>query len=220
MANTLTVSFFGDSVCFGQGVATHLGWVPRVSQVLHALAEERGYELNLSNPSICGNTTRQALERMPYDVQSHSPDMVIIQFGLNDCNIWESDRGLPRVSPRAFEANLHEMIDRAIRFSARKVFLHTNHPTTRRQTPLPHAKVVYQGQNEQYNQIIRDVAANRSDVLLNDLERAAHTWAGGDETMLARLVLADGLHLSREGHDFYFQSVKPVFAEALTQLLT
>jgi lysophospholipase L1-like esterase len=219
MAKKLKVIFFGDSICFGQGVATHLGWVPRLSQDLHQLAESLAFDLDVSNPSVCGSTTRQALERISFDLQSHRPDMVVVQFGLNDCNIWETDLGLSRVSPRAFEANLHEIIDRAIRFSARKVFLHTNHPTMRRQSLLPNSNVAYEQQNACYNQIVRDVAQCHSAVQLNDIEEAVKAWTKGDLALTARLVLADGLHLSREGHDFYFRTVRPALMESLGQLM-
>jgi hypothetical protein len=56
------------------------------------------------------------LERFPNDLQQHRPDIVTIQFGLNECNCWVSDGGLPRVSEAAYRANLIEMIERARRF--------------------------------------------------------------------------------------------------------
>ena len=58
------------------------------------------------------------LERYPRDVQEAQPDLLTIQFGLNDCNCWETDRGVPRVSEAAFVANLIEMIDRGRVFGA------------------------------------------------------------------------------------------------------
>ena len=54
-----------------------------------------------------------------------------LQFGLNASNCWDTDRGLPRVSEAAYEANLVEMIARARKFGARHIVLSTNHPTLR-----------------------------------------------------------------------------------------
>jgi len=85
--------FFGDSICFGQGVSLHFAWVIRLSRALDARFSSRADVLT-QNPSVNGNTTRMALERMPYDVQSHAPDVLYIQFGLNDCNGWEADGGV------------------------------------------------------------------------------------------------------------------------------
>ena len=43
----------------------------------------------------------------PYDVQSHEVDVLVVGFGMNDCNYWMTDKGVPRVSQNAFRANLH-----------------------------------------------------------------------------------------------------------------
>src|SRR6516165_6738095 len=88
----IRVFFFGDSICFGQGVSPHRIWVTRLSQRLAASISQT-HDLMVQNPSINGNTTRMALDRMAFDVQAHRPDVLIVQFGLNDCNVWESDQG-------------------------------------------------------------------------------------------------------------------------------
>ena len=68
---------------------------------------------------------------MPYDIQSHEPDLLLVQFGMNDCNFWESDRGNPRVSLDAFRANLREIYTRAFSFGVHNVIQLTNHPSGR-----------------------------------------------------------------------------------------
>src|SRR5438034_624703 len=93
------VLFFGDSICNGQGIAIHKGWVPRLSAGLSELAAAAGRDLVVINSAVNGRTTRQALETMPYEVQSQAPEVLVVQFGMNDCNIWQTDRGNPRVSP-------------------------------------------------------------------------------------------------------------------------
>jgi len=152
------VTFFGDSICVGQGVSIYRGWVTRVAGRLDELAAEFGGEIIVTNSSLNGSTTRQALERMPYDVQSHGVDILIVQFGLNDCNYWQTDAGLPRVSPEGYAANLKEIVRRGIIFGAKKVFLHNNHPTTRITQKFPNSDVTYEDSNRQYNGIVRDLA--------------------------------------------------------------
>jgi acyl-CoA thioesterase I len=216
----LRVFFFGDSICFGQGISIHKGWVTRISASLSKLGEASGRDIMVINVSHSGNTTRQALERMPYDVQSQNPDAVIVQFGMNDCNYWETDRGNPRVSPRAFAANLEEIIKRAETFGARCIFLHTNHPTARDKTPMSHTTITYQGSNGRYNEIIRQVASDQDQqVILNDIEAAFHKHTGGRRDHLLRLLLPDLIHLSELGHDLYFQAVYPVIQEAILRVL-
>lgn len=217
----IRVFFFGDSICFGQGVSIHHGWVTRISASLDQLGRTLGREVMLTNASISGNTTRMALERMPYDVQSHGPDVLIVQFGMNDCNHWETDRGNPRVSPRAFEANLQEIIQRGVTFGARRVVLNTNHPTGRTVQPMPHTSLTYQESNERYNEIIRGVARGYDgQVVLNDMEQVfrSHVERAGGELRPLLLPDPDLLHLSVAGHDLYYDAVYPSVREAVLEI--
>lgn len=142
---------------------------------------------------VSGDTTRMGLERFPRDVQIHEPEVVVIQFGHNDCNRWETDRGLPRVSPDAYVANLAEMIDRCRTFGA-VPYLCTLTPSKRSEQ---HARDV-----EWYDGLLRGVAERRRVPLID--VRAAFT---SDD-----LLIADGLHLSAEGHRVYARAVSMVLA--------
>ena len=209
------IFFFGDSICFGQGVAIHRGWVTRISASLSGVSRDFGCEVTVTNASINGNTTRQALERMPYDIQSQHADILVVQFGMNDCNYWQTDGGHPRVSPKSFGANLEEIIARAFSFGVRKVLLNTNHPTGRDHELMPNGAVTYQQSNERYNQIIREVAANFDErVTLNDIETVFKQHTGDSREALLKLLLPDLLHLSEAGHDLYFESVYPQVLKA------
>ena len=118
--------FFG--ILFALGSAFHRTLRgSRASARNHREAGTR--DITIINGSVNGSTTRLALERIGNDLQLQRPDIVLIQFGLNDCNCWISDEGHPRVSPRAYGANLHEIIDRARLFGANTILLATNHST-------------------------------------------------------------------------------------------
>ena len=217
----LRITFFGDSICVGQGVSIHSGWVTRIAAELDRVAETYGSEIVVTNASVNGNTTRQALERMPYEVQSFGVDVMIVQFGLNDCNHWQTDRGLPRVSPEAFAANLKEIMDRGRLFGARRIFLHNNHPTTRDRETMPGTSTTYEASNRRYNAIVRQVAAEApDDVRFTDIESAFTRLVGGDRAKLQPFLLADGLHLSRQGHDVYFELAAAKIISGVSELLT
>ncbi len=214
--------FFGDSICVGQHVSIHRGWVPRISARLSELGEERGREILVTNASANGRITRQALESMPYEVQSQGPDVVIVQFGMNDCNYWQSDGGLPRVSPKSFAANLEEIVERAYAFGAQRVLLNTNHPTALDRDILPHAGITYQESNARYNAVIRDVAAALGDrVVLNDIERTFEAHVGSSRDRLLELLrpAPDLLHLSEKGHDLYFLEICPKLEAVIEEIL-
>jgi lysophospholipase L1-like esterase len=208
-----TLYFFGDSIFFGQGVSPHKTWVTRLSQrVSDAFAGV--CELVVQNPSVNGNTTRLALERMAYDVQAHRPDVLVVQFGMNDCNVWQTDSGRPRVSSAAFAANLAEIIERGRKFGTKEVILGVNHSTTRVHSALPNVDHTYDEANRSYNAIIRRVAAEQHTRLV-DLEKAFDDRVGKGNVQLSDLLFADELHLSELGHDIYLAEYYPHVEAAL-----
>ena len=211
----LRVFFFGDSICFGQGVSPHRSWVTRTAATLAELGVRFGTEIVVQNPSVCGDTSRIALERMPRDVQAHRPDVLLVQFGMNDCNCWVSDAGAPRVSPRAFAANLEEIIERGFRFGVRHLFLMTNHPSGRNHGPMPGSEITYEAANRRYNAIIRSIAADWKDrVDLLDAEREFESRLDR-ERPLVRALARDEIHLAELGHDLYYEIVCPPLARLI-----
>ena len=206
----INILFFGDSICFGQYVSVHRGWVTRVAQELEELSQKYNLNVVVVNSSVNGCTTRQALERMPYDIQSWKADIITVQFGMNDCNYWQTDRGVPRVSPAAFAANLEEIISRALIFNIKTVFLSTNHPSTRDQQIMPYTSITYQDSNKQYNEIIRQVVKKNDRVKLIDIESHFLSYTQNKRDCLKTLLLPDGVHLSVEGHNVYFSYTYPI----------
>jgi acyl-CoA thioesterase I len=219
MKKPTNIYFFGDSTCFGQHVSPHETWVHMCSAELSKLAQSSGSQVVCQNPSINGNTTRQALERMPYDIQSHHPEILVIQLGMNDCNCWATDQGNARVSPKAFEANLSEIVTRGFTFGAQRVILHTNHPSARDQEKMANASCTYQENNQRYNEIIRSVSRQRVEILLNDIEAAFLAETKGDREVLVKLLMPDLLHLNSKGHRLYFDKAFPVLKAALQSIL-
>jgi len=201
--------FFGDSICFGQHVSPHKTWVNKVAE---RIAKDAPAGFVATNASVNGNTTRMALERMPYDVQAHGVDILLVQFGMNDCNYWRTDGGVPRVSPTAFEANLVEIVERGRCFGASRVFMNTNHPTPST-VPFGHAPTDYQSSNERYNGLIRSACAAVGADLIDVDKSWREFLAGGAD--LAELLLPDGIHLSEAGHELYTRIVLPPLLEAV-----
>ena len=214
------IVFFGDSICVGQGVSIHKGWVTRIAARISEIGERHGADLVVVNASVNGNTTRQALERMPYDVQSHGADILIVQFGMNDCNYWQSDRGLPRVSPDSFRANLDEIIDRGFKFGAKHVLVNTNHPTLLNETIFPLTNLTYEESNQRYNEVIRSVSNSANeDVSINDIGLEFRIKIEDEDARHADLLLEDRLHLSANGHDLYYRLIAPVVEQSLFSCL-
>ena len=163
MSDPLRITFFSDSISVGQGVSIYKGWVTLIAQALDELDGSGDMPILVTNASVNGRTTRQALEDMSYHVQSSGVDILIVQFGLNDCNYWQSDNGVPRVSQPAFIANLEEIMERGRRFGARHIFLNNNHPTTRTTNLMTPSTLTYEESNRSYNQAMRELAKTLPD---------------------------------------------------------
>lgn len=175
----------GDSITFGQYLPLGVpAWPERMG------ATGRG---------VCGETTRQALERFPRDVQENPADVTVLQWGHNDANRWKSDNGLPRVSRRAFRANLREMVARCRAVGTRPV-LCTLTPTLK--------DIDYDTDVSAYNRAVWTVAS-KDGVQVADV----HTTFRLTDTH--SLLLPDGLHLSDAGHELYAATVSEAVYPAL-----
>jgi lysophospholipase L1-like esterase len=205
----------GDSITVAQYLDPGAGWTSVIARRLRSLLEERDCGLISINRGLSGETTRQGLERFPEAVQEAGADLMTLQYGLNDCNRWDTDRGVPRVSERAFAANLVEMITRARQFGLRHVILQTNHRTLRR-SKLP-GGVPYEDANARYSQLAREVAAETGEVLC-DIRAAFEPFSDAD---LGRLLLPapDHLHLSAEGNVVYADTIWPYIVTGVSELL-
>ena len=211
----ITIVFMGDSITHGQYADSGLRWTSLIGDGLLRDYLSTPVNFYFVNRGVSGETTRQGLERFPTDVQQHRPDIMTLQFGLNDCNCWITDGGLPRVSEAAYRANLIEMIERARRFGARHVILSTNHPTLR-------MKILMSGDSletrrRRYNEQVREVAGITGATLCDIEEGFAHL----DERQLAKMLLPypDQLHLSLEGHELYASCIKPFIERSVADIL-
>jgi len=114
-----TLYILSDSTAVGQYVTIHKTWPVLLSQHLEG-------RYIVQNVSRNGETSRQALERLYPDVLRYEPDLIYIQYGSNDANKWETDRGHPRIFPDEFEANMFSIVKRCWNFGV-KVILGSNH---------------------------------------------------------------------------------------------
>jgi len=211
----LSLVYMGDSIIFGQYIDAKLRWTSLVTERLQKLFLDTPAHIYAVNRGVSGDTTRMGLERFPTDVQKERPDILVIQFGLNDCNCWLTDQGLPRVSDAAFQANLVEMVVRGQRFGAKRILLLTNHPTLRCKV-MPSGEP-YEQANARYSEIIRQVAVETKTSLC-DIRQA---FAGYPTSRMEDLLLPypDGVHLSIKGHCVYVDIVWPCILEAVQTVL-
>ena len=77
---------FGDSLSAAYGLQPEQGWVALLQQRLRS----QGYEYQIINASVSGETSSGGLERLPHLLALHHPAVILLELGAND-----GLRGLP-----------------------------------------------------------------------------------------------------------------------------
>lgn len=228
---SINIVFYGDCICTGQYVSVDQTWVVRIAQKLR----EKYPAVAVMNPSTNGFTTRQALDRMTYELSKIKIDVLIVQFGMNDANYWntdnvgilETDEGIPRVKPRDFEANLVEIANKALAFGAKIIFFMVSQPSGRSVSPLPYAGGrTYQECLDAYNALIRKVSYKLLTTKLNcdtgliDMDKYFRYITKGNRESLLELIMPepDWIHLSLKGHDACFKYAYPILESAVNRI--
>jgi lysophospholipase L1-like esterase len=205
----------GDSITFGQYVDESLRWTSLIADHLVRKYLDSSIQILSLSRGISGETTRMGLERYHSDVQSLYPDVLTIQFGLNDCNCWLTDMGAQRVSALAFKANLIEMIERSRLFGAKYIILANNHPTLRHKVMLNGER--YEDANARYSEIVRQVATE-TNVIFCDIRKEFVKY-NREELAGYLLPYPDQLHLSVAGNQIYANVMWPIVEKCIQEVI-
>ncbi|MFZ2319238.1 MAG: arylesterase [Pseudomonas sp.] len=109
VAGTLLV--LGDSISAAFGLDTRQGWVSLLEQRLAA----EGFDYQVVNASVSGDTSAGGLARLPTLLTEHRPDLLIVELGGND--------GLRGQPPAQLQQNLAAIIQSARESGARVLLL-------------------------------------------------------------------------------------------------
>ena len=92
------VLLFGDSLMSGYGLPEK----DHLSVVLEKSLKSEGYEIQVFNGSVSGDTSLDGLDRIEDELLDESYDLIIIGLGANDM--------LRRINPNQTKQNLNEII--------------------------------------------------------------------------------------------------------------
>ena len=184
-----TIVAFGDSITAAAG-----GWVSM-------LYGEFGGEV--INAGVGGNVTAQALDRIDSDVIAKNPDLVIVNFGMNDQAYQEASKS--NLTPiDKYEANYREIIEK-IKETGSDIILvavHDVNPKYHTHSGLNYcaSETLEDGTTrtyiDKYNEVVKKLA-DEYKLGFIDINSLAQ------DKLDSLTIAADGIHLSAAGQQQY-----------------
>lgn len=107
-----TVMVLGDSISAGYGIEPQQAWVNLLQK---RLDQQYPKQHKVVNASVSGETTSGALARLPKLLQTHKPNVVVIELGGND--------GLRGQPAQMIQKNLAQLIQQSQKANATVVVL-------------------------------------------------------------------------------------------------
>lgn len=183
-ADGAAIVVVGDSLSSGYGLNGAASWVNLLARRL----SDEGYEYDVVNASIAGDTSAGGLSRLPRLLETHDPEVVVIELGGND-----GLRGQPVDNLRR---NLELMIE-IVQASGARVLL------TGIQIP-PNYGPLY---TEQFTGLYPALAAEYDVALVEFLMDGV--------ALHDHLMQADRIHPNADGQPFMLENVWRVLREVL-----
>ena len=184
----VTIVAYGDSIT--AGFAVRRGFPSFWKQMLEEKYPEAGVEM--VNSGISGDTTLDGLSRLDWAVLSYEPDLVTINFGINDCVL---GLGLEE-----FEMNLVEMVRRIRAGPGSEILLLSSQPL---ETP-PYERLVMD-----YYQAIERVAKEMEAGFVD--VHGAWMRRVGQGTPLSSLILPGLDHPNEAGYRIIAEELMELF---------
>lgn len=200
--NPLRVLCFGDST-----TAPRAGVVPYCQQL-----EQSGR--TMLNRGVPGNTTEMGRQRFERDVVGAHPDVVIIQFGINDSSVdvWKTHpESKPRVSLERYVENLTYFVEGSRRAGAQVILMTFNPLTWTPKLKELYGRAPYRVSDvdgfdegrEAYQTAIRQLCQEKQ-VRLIDVQKAYQKRSGPIDDLLL-----DGIHPNTLGHRLTANLLRP-----------
>ncbi len=174
----------GDSISAAYGMSISEGWVALLQERL----EQQGYEFEVINASISGDTSASGNQRISALLQRHQPSWVIIELGGND-----GLRGLPIVSLRV---NLSAMIDQSQRAGAQVLLA---------------GMQIFPNYGPRYTQAFKQIYIDLAAEYKVHFVPFILEGVGGQE----ELIQADGIHPTQEAQAIILENVWRVLGDLL-----
>lgn len=198
----MRICVFGDSIAWGADDLEKGGWVDRF-KVYFKNTGKFNEVFNLGNP---GRETTRLLNYIENEcearlgLQYKKDNVVMIQIGINDACLIKNKK--PFTSPTQFRKNIQKLIDIAMKFVDRVVFVGLIPIDESKTNPVSYNTDAYYKNKEieKYNQIIKSVCNENETYFIEIFEKLIKTDY--------KKLLEDGVHPNSEGHQKIFEIVR------------
>ncbi|MCX7704700.1 MAG: SGNH/GDSL hydrolase family protein [bacterium] len=212
--NFLQVVLFGDSMSWSPGVAMGERYADFIEEKLSNKFGEN-WIVDVAACGDGGNTAQEGFGRLERDCISYQPHIVVLSFGAND-SIRAPDR-------EQFKTFYRKIINEIKQNATKHIILETI-PTLdqNRHSQKDNPKALFYGGLENYleffsHSFIREVAKNE-DLILYDRFKIYHQEIEKNPSLREKLIQKDGVHLTKEGNEFFAQHLIKLIIEMAPQI--
>jgi lysophospholipase L1-like esterase len=192
----MNIICLGDSITHASAFAESDRW-PTVLQTKLNFEKPNFYKV--FNRGINGNTTIDGFERFPEEIIPLLPGLLIVEFGINDCNHREWNI-IPRVGLEEYKNKQFEFHRICKKYNSQIVYI-VNHPLHNSPIPQGNENDFYDNL-QPYNQAVYEVATQVGAPTI-DFPKIIENR----KINLNEFLDEDGIHLTISGNHTYAQIV-------------
>lgn len=196
-----TICIFGDSVTWGRGLSSRVGW----ANLLRNALEDIDPSIQVYDLGIDGDTTHDLLARAQQEALARRPDIIVWAIGVND-SAYRKTPNYPLIKIEQFEDNLETLFELGATLAKKQLCVGIAKGSDANTTPLPDSstgKCYVKSRVREYDETIKQLAMDTGIDYVG-------VWS-----VLNDKDFYDGLHPNKAGHKKIFERVLPVVEELL-----
>ncbi len=203
----MNIFVFGDSRAFGAG-DDHGGWPAR----LRSYIDPQGFECNVYNLSIDGNTSADLVRRFDSELKERvaigETNVIFVDIGMSDAAVRKGDNDNPQVAQADFQKNIETLVKTARAYTPHIAFCGITPVDDLIANPAAWEPTLGYTQTmvAQYNTALRSTTTFLG-VAYIDLS-AVFEKRGNNKALLA-----DGMHYTSEGHAIIAEEIMRYFEQ-------
>lgn len=193
-ADEKTIVMLGDSTALCDRNSADKKITTLVQNGLNLKFKKSSSNFKVINSGVGGSTAKEAVARIQNSVITHKPDIVTISFGLNDTG---------KSTPEEFRQSLEDMIEAIRKETTAQILLITSTPFDNN-THAWKEKFAKEGGvdavlDKKFCSEMRNLAIKHK-IKICDLHQKFEAEIKKDQTLIKKIIMADGVHLTDEGN--------------------